>query len=157
MEFLLNKQNLRFRRNQKTTEVIIFLISLACIFLFLSSAYTKVVDHERFVRGLENVSFLKGIAPLVGWAVPATEIIVAILLIIPRTYRLGLFGFGGLMTTFTIYIAGMMLWAEKLPCGCNLFIETLSWGQHLIFNIGFIFLSIYALWLSKKQFIAIRL
>ncbi|MBT2561706.1 hypothetical protein J7E50_12750 [Pedobacter sp. ISL-68] len=148
MEALPFKRN-RFQLNKKTKEVIVFIICLACIFLFLSSAYSKLLNHEQFVQGLKAVSFLRPVASELSWLVPVIETSIAALLIMPRTTWYGLIGFAVVMVAFTIYIAGMMIWADKLPCSCNLFIEKLSWSQHLIFNIGFVFLSIIALWLGR--------
>jgi len=138
------------RLNRKTKDIIVFIICLACIFLFLSSAYSKLADHQRFEHGLQNVDFISSFAPLLSWLVPALEIVIAILLIIPSTFRYGLYSFTALMLLFTFYIGGMMLWADKPPCHCNLFIEKLSWGQHLLFNMAFIVAALLALRLSKK-------
>lgn len=137
-------------RHAKTKEVIVFIICLACIFLFLTSAYSKIIDHERFTKGLARVPLIGRSASVISWLVPLSEITIALLLIIPKTYKSGLYSFTWLMILFTLYISGMMLWADRLPCHCNLFIEKLSWGQHLIFNTIFIILSISALQLSKK-------
>ena len=63
----------------------------------------------------------------------------------------GLWGFLLTMTAFTIYIGSMWLWAEKLPCHCNLIIEKLSWGEHVVFNLAFIGLAAFALWLMKNE------
>lgn len=121
------------------------------MFLFIISAYTKIDDHERFVMGLAKVQFIGGHATLISWMVPIAETGISLLLIIPKTYKWGLFGFITLMIVFTAYILSMLLWEEKLPCHCNLIIEKLSWMAHLWFNVGFIVLALCALWLMKKQ------
>ncbi|WP_417355420.1 MauE/DoxX family redox-associated membrane protein [Flavobacterium sp.] len=136
--------------NRKTKETVVFIICLTCIFLFLSSAYSKLAEHQRFEHGLQNVDFISSFAPFLSWVVPILEIVIALLLIIPPTFRYGLYSFTALMSLFTFYIGGMMLWADKLPCHCNLFIEKLSWRQHLLFNIAFILMALFALRLSKK-------
>lgn len=141
-----------FQLSSRTKERITFLIILACLFLFLISAYAKIEDHERFANGLAKVQLIAGHATFISWMVPIVEIGVSMLLITPRTHRWGLYGFVGLMIVFTIYILSMILWEEKLPCHCNLIIEQLSWTAHLWFNLGFIVLALYALWLMKKQY-----
>lgn len=60
-------------------------------------------------------------------------------------------GFTGLMTLFTGYILSMVLWAEKLPCHCGGAIEKLSWTQHIWFNLAFIALAAFALWISQSK------
>jgi hypothetical protein len=133
-----------------TKEDIVFIICLICLALFAISAYAKIGDHERFAKGLLKVKYIGEYAVFISWSVPITEIIVCVFLIIPPTHRIGLWGFTGLMTVFTLYIASMLLRAEKLPCYCNLIIEKLSWSQHLCFNITFIALAAAALWLGTK-------
>lgn len=132
-------------------EYLAFGIVLICLFLFLTSAYTKIEEHDRFVNGLLKVAFIGRYAWFISWAVPIAEIVVSIFLIISKTHKWGLYGFIGLMIVFTLYIGSMLLWSEKLPCHCNLIIEKLSFGEHLVFNGTFIVLSTLALWLMKKQ------
>ncbi|MBB3058280.1 hypothetical protein FHS11_004729 [Mucilaginibacter gotjawali] len=121
------------------------------MFLFLYTAHSKWTDHARFLKGLSRVSFIAGFALYISWLVPAAEVLISILLIIPQTYKWGLYGFTGLMTLFTGYIISMVLWAKKLPCHCGGAIEKLSWPQHIWFNLAFIAIAVFALWLSKSK------
>lgn len=150
METTIIKQRI-FHLSDRTRELIVLGICLACMFLFLSAAYSKVVEHEKFIRGLSKVTIIGPYAKLIAFIVPIIEIVVSILLIIPKTYRWGLYGFSGTMIVFTFYILGMWLWAKNLPCQCNLLIEKLSWGEHVWFNIAFIGVAILALKLSKSN------
>lgn len=129
----------------------VYCICLLCLALFATAAYGKLADHETFVKGLSRVSVIGGAAVYLAWFVLIAEIIVCVLLLVPATIKLGLYGFTGLMTVFTGYILSMLFWAEKLPCHCNLIIEKLSWRQHLWFNVGFIALAVFALWLGKAK------
>ncbi len=138
-----------FRFNPKVAEWLTFGISLACLFLFIISAYAKIDEHEKFVLGLSKVKFIGSNALWISWAVPVSEIVVSLLLIHPLTQRYGLMGFTSLMVVFTLYITSMLLWAEKLPCHCNLIIEKLSFSQHLVFNLAFIALALIALQLTR--------
>jgi hypothetical protein len=136
---------------QEAREWPIFCICLICIFLFLSTAYNKVVEHARFLKGISRIAIIGGFASYLSLLVPAAEILVAVLLIIPKTCKWGLYGFIFLMSLFTGYIMSMVFWAEKLPCHCSGAIEKLSWAQHIWFNLAFIALAVLALWLSKKK------
>jgi uncharacterized membrane protein YphA (DoxX/SURF4 family) len=149
MESITNKQS-AFRFTDKTKEWIVFGICLLCLALFASAAYQKLADHDTFYKGLSKVSLIGGAAIYIAWLVPIAEILICILLLIPLTQKVGLYGFIGLMTVFTGYILSMLLWKEKLPCHCNLIIEKLSWAEHLWFNAGFIALAVFALWLLKR-------
>jgi hypothetical protein len=129
---------------------VITLISLICLFLFSYTAISKIIEHDTFVNGLSSVKLIGPYAVYISWAVPALEIVTAILLVLPKTIKYGLYMFLILMTVFTIYISSVLLWAKMLPCSCGGVIEKLTWSQHLWFNIVFIFLALYALWLIKK-------
>lgn len=142
----------RTKLSEETKEFAIFAISLVCIFLFLSSAYSKIADHESFVQGLMTVSIIGPYAQTIGWLVPIIEISISLLLIIPKTNKIGIFGFIGVMIVFTFYILSMLLWAEKLPCNCNLIINSFTWEQHVWFNLAFIGIAGFALRISKTNF-----
>lgn len=141
----------RFQLTYKVKELLIVGICLICLFLFLHAAYGKIVDHEAFAKGLSKVSFIGAYAEAIAWLVPIVEIGVALLLIIPTTHKMGLYLFTGTMGVFTLYIGSMLLWKEKLPCHCNLFVEKLSWGAHLWFNLAFIGLSVTAILLGRSN------
>lgn len=126
-------------------------IRLMCLALFAVSAYDKFLDHERFMKGLSAVNHIGEYSIVISWMVPIAEVMVCLLLIVPGTAKYGLSAFGSLMVIFTIYILGMLIWAEKLPCHCNLIIEKLSFGEHLAFNVAFICLAIFGLWLNNKK------
>jgi len=150
MESMIKKQT-RFQLTEKTKEWLIFSICLICVFLFLYTAYSKILEHRRFLKGLSRVELIGGFAGSISWLVPAAEILIAILMIIPKAYKLGLYAFITVMTSFTGYILSMLLWAKTLPCHCGGVIETLSWTQHIWFNLAFIAIALLALWLSKRK------
>lgn len=113
--------------------------------LFLYTAYAKIADHARFLNGLTRVHLISGFAVFISFAVPIIEIIVALLLLIPQTAKIGLYFFIAVMSSFTIYIISAMIWEKDLPCHCGGAIEKLSWGQHIWFNLAFIIIAIVAL------------
>lgn len=139
------------RINDHTKTNLILGICSCCIFLLVYTAYAKIEDHNRFYKGLLRISYIGNYALLISWLVPLIELFVAALLIIPKTQKLGLYLFTGLMGVFTFYILSMLFWANKLPCHCGGAIEKLSWPQHFWFNIGFMALASFAIWLSKKS------
>lgn len=153
MENTILKKNFSFHLASSTRDMLSYSICIICMILFLCSAFSKVAEHEAFYRGLSRVAVIGGYAGLIAWGVPAVEIIVSVLLIIPKTHQWGLYGFMVTMIVFTTYILTMLIWAKTFPCHCNLFVENLSWEQHVWFNLGFIGLSIFAIAISKKQII----
>ncbi|QEM03131.1 hypothetical protein DIU31_006190 [Mucilaginibacter rubeus] len=135
--------------NEKSKATIIFLICLSSVFLFVYTAGSKIIQHDRFLDGIKNVNILSPYATFLSWIVPISELFVSGLLLIPKTYRIGLSSFLFLMITFTVYIVGMLLFADKLPCHCGGVIESLTWFQHVLFNLLFIVLALVALSLSN--------
>ena len=150
MERAINKQK-RLRFTDETREVLVYSICLICVFLFLYTAYSKILEHARFLKGISKVRLIANFASPISWAVPVAEILVAILMIIPKAYKLGLRAFISIMILFTGYILGMLIWAKQLPCHCGGVIETLSWTQHIWFNLAFIAVALFALRLSRKK------
>lgn len=155
-QVLINKANILNSRistlfTRKVREYIVFVICMLCLVLFVISAYDKIADHETFEKGLARVAFIGRYAPVIAWTVPILEAGIAVLLMIPPASRLGLYGFTGLMIVFTLYILSMLLWAEHLPCNCNLLLTKMSWGGHFLFNLGFTGIALFGLKISKKH------
>ena len=150
MDSIISKKQ-RFRLTNKGKDRLILAICSLCIFLFLYTACAKLMDHGRFLNGLYHVEVIGRFAFYISWLVPLAEILIAILLIIPRTLKLGLYSFLGLMILFTVYILSVLLWASKLPCHCGGVIEKLSWTQHVWFNLTIIALAVCALRLLKTK------
>lgn len=142
-----------FQFSELAKEKLSLCIRFVCMFLFLYTAYAKIVDHERFLSGLEKVSIISGFAVYISWLVPFTEIVISILLLIPQAAKWGLYGFTSLMILFTGYIISALIWEKDLPCHCGGAIEKLSWGQHIWFNLVFILLAVFALWLLKLKYV----
>ena len=137
--------NLRFQVSEPAKEKIITVLSWLCMALFFYTAYAKIIDHARFLKGLTRVHLISGFAVFTSFAVPIVEIIVALILLIPQTTKIGLYSFIAVMSSFTIYIISAMIWEPHLPCHCGGAIEKLSWGQHIWFNLAFITIAIIAL------------
>lgn len=139
------------RLSKPTKDKFVNGIRYICLFLFAYTAYAKIIDHDRFLRGLTRVHLISGFAGLISFLVPAVEVLVVTLLIIPRTAKVGLSLFIGIMSAFTIYIISAMIWEPKLPCHCGGAIEKFSWGQHIWFNLAFIILAGVGFWLIKSS------
>ena len=126
------------------------------ILLFAYAAISKLNDRQHFELVLGEMLLLKHVAGFISFALPVTELIVCALLFVPATRLLGLYASFGLLTSFTIYLGYMILFAPKLPCSCGGVLERMSWTQHLAFNIVFIAFSAIAikLYQSSKNIVA---
>lgn len=129
---------------------IVEIISVLFMILFLYTGISKLMDYAVFKEQIAESPILKPIAPFIAWALPVTEFLVCIMLIIPRWRLKGLYTSSFLMIAFTIYIGAIMLFAKELPCSCGGIISLLSWCDHLIFNSVFILLAFAGVQLERQ-------
>lgn len=135
-----------------------FLIIGSCILfilLFVYAALSKVLDYETFSLQLAQSPLLSAYAEIIALSVPSLEVIIALLLVIPRFRILGLYAAFTLMVMFTAYIYIILNFSDFVPCSCGGVLEKLSWTQHLIFNVALIILAgvavlVAGLYSSKK-------
>lgn len=130
-------------------------VSYLFVLLFLYAAVSKLLDFETFTVQLAQSPLLSAYASVIAWAVPGLEILIAVLLTLPK-YRIpALYAAFTLMVMFTAYIFIILNFSDFIPCSCGGVLEKLSWTQHLIFNIVFIILAgvavlVAGLYSSKK-------
>jgi uncharacterized membrane protein YphA (DoxX/SURF4 family) len=122
-------------------------IRLLFILLFVYTAVSKFLDYENFRAVIGQSPLLTRFAPVLAIVVPVAEIIIALLLVLPRYRRTGLYASFAMMMLFTTYIIVLMTLAEKIPCSCGGVISRMTWTQHLYFNIFFVLLALLGMWL----------
>jgi uncharacterized membrane protein YphA (DoxX/SURF4 family) len=135
------------RWRQMLTDIICYCF----ILLFLYAAAAKLLDDQKFELQIAKSPILTDFAGILVWLVPVVEIVIAILLMFPKTTSLGLFAALGLMTLFTAYIIVILNFSENIPCSCGGVLEHMSWQQHLVFNAVFVILSIAGILLHSKS------
>lgn len=123
-------------------------ICLLYVLLFAYAAISKLIDHQQFAQQLQE-SPLHRFAAILVWLVPASELVLAALLLIPTTRKLALYGSFLLMMTFTLYIIYILKYTLDIPCSCGGLLEDMTWPQHLIFNIVFTALALTAIVLMR--------
>ncbi len=123
------------------------------IILFVYAALSKLVGHEKFYNDLRNSPIFGHpyISTCLSWMVPIAELMVALLLAFPGGHILGLYGALILMLAFTLYVLGILLFSESLPCSCGGVINNFTWQQHLMFNFVTTLLNVVAIYLVKKD------
>lgn len=128
------------------TESIIFLL----VVLWTYAAFSKLFTYEAFRFQLLGHKLLMNYAALVAWLVPAIELGIVLLLLIPKTRMAGFYTSAALLLVFTVYIIYMFNFYPHKPCSCGGVISKLSWKQHIVFNLFFLLINIIAIILSKK-------
>jgi len=126
-------------------------ISLLYVSLMLYTAISKVMSFAETREQLSLMPLLENQSDIVAYGLPLLEVIIAVIIFIPRSRRLGLYLVTGLMILFTGYVIYLIRYHPHLPCTCGGFISALSWPQHLVFNGIFIFLGVLALYFDRKS------
>lgn len=131
-------------------EFVVDLISALLIVLFVYAALSKALDLETFKDHLERSYFKTGERDAIALLLPAGEVFVAVLLSIEKFKMTGLYLAFLLMLLFTLYVGGMITFRTSLPCACGGVLENMSWKEHLLFNIVFLFLSFIGIQFKRQ-------
>jgi uncharacterized membrane protein YphA (DoxX/SURF4 family) len=131
--------------------LLVEIIALLFVILFLYTGISKWIDYYLFIESVGTTPLLEPVAGLIAISLPATEIIVSVLLFIPRTRLIGLYASLVLMVLFIIYIIYILNIDDKLPCSCGGILQQLSWKQHLVVNGVFVLLALTAILLTQKD------
>jgi hypothetical protein len=120
------------------------LLDIICallIFLFIYTGISKLLDYHTFRRQLGQSPFITFYAPLLSWALPVGEIVIAALLCFHRTRLQGLYLSFFLLCLFTFYLGAMLQFSYYIPCSCGGVLQSLSWTAHIVLNVIFILLA----------------
>lgn len=139
---------------------IVTVISYLYTFLFTYTAISKIIDFETFVVQLGQSPLLSAYANWVAVLIPAAEIIISLILLVPKIRYIGLFLAFGLMVMFSSYIIIILNYSDFIPCSCGGILSDMNWNEHLIFNFTFVFIGGICIILEthlkftlKKQFL----
>ena len=127
------------------------LTRLFLIFLFVYTSVNKLLSLNIFKQSMMTAHIPEGLASIISVTVPVSELLLALLLLINHTKNIGLYGSLSIMLVFTGYIIYMKLFLPKIPCSCGGIIQKLTWNQHLLLNIIFIFLIYYVVRIEKRR------
>lgn len=110
--------------------------------LFLYSAVNKTLKFDGFVNELDKSIFFGNLnTTLMAAVIVALEYVIPALLFFNSSSKLGYMLSFFLLAIFTIYIVLLFKFSPYLPCSCGGLIESLSWSQHLLFNLIFMAIS----------------
>jgi uncharacterized membrane protein YphA (DoxX/SURF4 family) len=118
--------------------------------LFVYASVSKLLDFENFQIQLGQSPLLSAFAGWVSWGVPIVELVIALLLLVPKFRLVGLFAAFSLMVMFTTYIIIILNFSSFIPCSCGGILEKMGWTEHLLFNIGFVILALIGILLQKN-------
>lgn len=131
-------------------KILVETISILFVILFVYTAISKIIDFPNFKAIIGQSPIIADLAMPIAILIPILELIVSMLISIPKYKIWGLIGSFSLMFLFTIYIILLVTLSEKIPCSCGGVISMLTWDQHLIFNIFFLLLALLGVFLQSK-------
>ena len=132
-------------------EFIVTAITYLYIFLFVYAAISKLMDFEKFQIQIGQSPLFSAFAGTVSVFVPSVELLIVILLCIPKYRFVALFSSFILMVLFTTYIIFILYFSTHTPCSCGGVLENMGWREHLIFNLIFISLALLAVLLYDRS------
>lgn len=136
--------------SENTKRAVVDIIGYLFIALFIYAAGNKLFDYQKFKAQIGQSPMLTDFSGLLVWFIPTVELIIVLLLFVPRTFLIGLYAGFALMVAFMAYIAIMLMDGGHIPCNCGGILQNMSWGQHLIFNVIFVILGIVGILLKIK-------
>jgi putative oxidoreductase len=135
-------------KKQVTLECVCALL----ILLFLYASISKFLDFKTFIDQMNNQPLPNTWTPFLVWSIPLVEIIISITLLFEYTRLLGLYASLVVMVIFTIYTGIILLhFFPYIPCSCGGVIRHLTWSQHLILNLFYIFISVLGIILQQRK------
>jgi len=132
------------------------IIAALLILLFAYAAITKLLTYAAFKEQLIYSPVGTRFAGLLAWLVPATEIVIAVTLIIPAYRKTGFYLSFLLMLAFTLYVYYVLNFVYEVPCACGGVLSRMSWHEHLIFNLIYTMIALAGILLSQKYSYAQR-
>jgi hypothetical protein len=87
----------------------------------------------------------------VAWVIPVVELLVVVLLTVPKWCLAGLYAAFSLMTMFTAYIVAILRFSDYVPCSCGGVLQNMTWTHHLVFNIAFVLLALAGIILHEPE------
>ncbi|MNK11827.1 Methylamine utilization protein MauE [compost metagenome] len=130
-------------------KIITDVIAALLIILFVYAAISKLRTYKTFEAQLVKSPYVTDFAGLAAWALPLSELVVAVLLIASRTRLIGMYGAYLLMFLFTGYIYAILHYSYFVPCSCGGILSKMNWETHFVFNIIFTSMALIGIFLVR--------
>ena len=122
------------------------------ILLFTYSGFTKLLGASLVPIFIDEPLFINtALAGVLAKIIPGIELLIAVLLSLPKTRILGFIGVIILLISFSLYVLWSLISGYEMPCSCTGPIAYLSWNQYLYFNVINLSLALSGLYLLKKN------
>jgi uncharacterized membrane protein YphA (DoxX/SURF4 family) len=147
LKILSQNKNLWMDSKSVSQQTAVFIL----VVIWTYTGMEKLLDWKRSWNAFHNQTFPKELADIISYAVPISEILLALLLAFALTRWWGLIGSLLLLTVFNTYV-GLIWWGAfpRVPCNCAGFLESMGWAAHFWFNAALTLMIVFVLWINKK-------
>ena len=125
---------------------------LILIIIWTYSGMDKLVRFTDSRNAFHNQTFPAELAEVLTYAVPITELLIALLLLFSVTRWWGFLSSILLLTIFTTYVG--LIWVgafPRVPCNCAGILESLGWAEHFMLNLLLLALGIFGLYQNPRK------
>ncbi|TXE03066.1 MauE/DoxX family redox-associated membrane protein [Algoriphagus aquimarinus] len=109
------------------------IFSTVLILLWTYTGLDKLIRFTESRKAFLNQTFPAELAEILAYAIPITELLLALLLLFSVTRWWGYLGSILLLTVFTTYVG--LIWVgafPRVPCNCAGILESLGWAEHFV-------------------------
>ncbi|WP_067151808.1 MauE/DoxX family redox-associated membrane protein [Pseudotamlana agarivorans] len=138
-------------RLKTVNQLVPFIGGVFYMVLLIYAAVSKLNDFQQFRIQLGQSPIVTAYADWVAWGVPLLELLIAGFFLVERFKLLAFYCSYALMLAFTAYIVIILNFSDYIPCSCGGVLEAMGWTTHVVFNLGFIILSIWAIYILENQ------
>ena len=120
------------------------------VLLFTYAGASKLLQQDIFRIQLINVPVIRKYRDVFALTIPIFELLLAVLMIVKRTRVAGLVASLITLCVFIAYLSISLLTNSNLPFHCGGVINSLSWKQHIFFNLFFIAVAALGLYMQRS-------
>ncbi|UZD22981.1 MauE/DoxX family redox-associated membrane protein [Algoriphagus halophytocola] len=120
--------------------------STILILLWTYTGLDKLIRGETSRKAFLNQPMPNELEEILAYAVPMTELLLALLLLFSATRWWGFLGSILLLAVFTTYVG--LIWVgafPRVPCNCAGILESLGWAEHFWMNLGLIGVAVWGI------------
>ena len=127
-------------------------ICFLLILLWVYAASSKLIEFGMFRAQMSKQVLFPFLKKSLPYLLPPVELIIAGSLIFETTQKTGFYISFVMLLAFTAYIGmGLSGVFVKVPCSCGGILSHMSWNVHFIFNIFFLLLTVFGIYIVRGE------
>lgn len=133
------------------TETKLKLLAALIAAMFFYASLSKLSDYALNLYQMKSQIFPVWMAMILAWLIPVIELFVALGLLFRPIRLRAFYAAFALLLLFSIYIVIAMSGAfGRIPCSCGGILKNMTYWNHLIFNLTFMFLAVLGIAIEQR-------